>query len=157
MKRPTNPPSATQSLSCGHADREEEDIHRPTCHRATPTGKGGHPEPHQPRVQLCDGQEREKHNSLSLVKGDGVGERTGTACCAPEIMVRSQPTLPLRAMSESVATHWQGLVLMLVAHTVVWMFRGCARLAPPFIGCIPLESWPQGQKHGRADPTTCLV
>lgn len=55
--------------------------------------------------------------------------------------VRSQPKLPLKTMSESVAMQWQGLVLMLMAHIITWVSRDYAQPALPFVGCIPLESW----------------
>lgn len=67
----------------------------------------------------------------------------------PEITVKSQPVLPLRAMSGSVATQWQGLVSVSLVHiaTMVpsgttWVSRGCAELSPPLTGCSTLEKWP---------------
>lgn len=52
--------------------------------------------------------EKEKRSSLSIMRRDGTGDSRGgeeeSAEWLPEAMVRSQPELPLRVMSEPVAT-----------------------------------------------------
>jgi hypothetical protein len=68
-------------------------------------------------------------------------------------MVRAHPKLPLMTMSDSMPTKQQGLLSMSMDHITTqeygnvpgsgttWMSRGCAELAPPFTGCLDLESW----------------
>ena len=68
-------------------------------------------------MPVCGGQvgEKEKWGSLSIMKRDGTGDsgwRGGTCCeclvLSPEVMVMSQPELPQRDMSGSLATQGQG-------------------------------------------------
>lgn len=74
-------------------------------------------------------------------------------------MGRSQPQLPLRAMSESMAMEWQGLVSMSTAHIIIrengwfslmgqppgmtWMFSVCAELALALTVCSGLNCHPE--------------
>lgn len=57
--------------------------------------------------------------------GDSTGGWRGLSCCewsalSPgAVVIRSQPELPLRAMSESVATQQQGLVSMPMPHVTI--------------------------------------
>jgi hypothetical protein len=55
------------------------------------------------------------------MRRDATGGQRGVACCkwpalSPGVMLMSQPELPLRAMSGSVAMQWQGSVSMSMAH-----------------------------------------
>lgn len=76
-----------------------------------------------------------------------------------EAIMKFQPVLPLRAISEFMTKEEQGSLLMSVVYTItrehgdivglgnchqtMWMFSGCAELVPPLTGSGALESWPQ--------------
>jgi hypothetical protein len=75
------------------------------------------------------GQVGDKEKWSSIMKRERAGDSTdgwrGLACCEwsalpPGAMViRSQPELPLRTMSESIATQQQGLVSMSMPHVTI--------------------------------------
>jgi hypothetical protein len=77
--------------------------------------------------------------------------------CQLGILVRSQPKLPMRVMSEFMGKQWQGSVLMSLAHITTrehgevpgWSSclgpPGCpwaVYLAPPLRACRAPERWP---------------
>jgi hypothetical protein len=133
-----------------------------------------------------DGRGREETWTLWREMELETWEWNEVACCEwtalpPRAMVRSQPKLPPRAMSESMAMQCQGSVLISVAHITIklltrswaWKSYPCPSSAAglggagsaPHLGstkglamvkgaCV---SQLQGWEHGRVDPATHLL
>lgn len=99
----------THLLPC-HAAQIEDVTQGPTCYTASLQQQ-------PPQCASMWGQMGEKWSSLYGMKRDGAG---GVACCKWQAYhtghCEDQPKLTLRAMSGSLATQQQGLVLMIIAH-----------------------------------------